>query len=127
MQLKFIDDCAILRLPFEQRAVWVRRLVGESHYWRVSGCRLKARSRSRQTMAPIQIIGQLPVFITKEQHADYQSTTPASGDFKHDPVLEHLERDVRMTLDPAIEGFDAIASSQLDVYVTESCVHCKSF
>lgn len=69
-------------------------------------------------MAPIALIKQLPTYITQEQHAEYQATTPA--DFKHDPVLEHLERGVRITLEPAVEGFDAVAHSQLDVYVTEA-------
>ena len=71
-------------------------------------------------MAPITTISALPVYITKEQHAEYQATTPASGDFKHDPVLEHLERACRITLEPAVDGFDAVAHSQLDVYVTEA-------
>lgn len=73
-------------------------------------------------MAPITLLTALPIFSTAEQHAEFQSRTPASGDFTHDPVLHHLEKGARITLEPSVDGFDAVTMSQLDVYVTEGAV-----
>ena len=73
-------------------------------------------------MAPITLLTALPIFSTAEQHAEFQSRTPASGDFTHDPVLHHLEKGARITLEPPVDGFDAVTMSQLDVYVIEGCV-----
>lgn len=95
-----------------------------NQYWRygIDNGQSVTVSFTHIAMAPISLIQTLPVFITKEQHAEYQATTPANGDFKHDPLLEHLERDVQITLEPPVDGFDAVACSQLDVYVIEAFV-----
>jgi nucleotide-sensitive chloride channel 1A len=73
-------------------------------------------------MAPITLITAVPTYITKEQLDQFQSTTPASGDFTHDPVLHHIERAARITLDPALDGFEVDSSTTGDVYVTEGSV-----
>lgn len=70
-------------------------------------------------MALITLIDAPPAYITQEQHDAYQSATPASGEFKRDPVLHHLERQARITLEPALDGFPVDGSRTGDVYVTE--------
>lgn len=55
-----------------------------------------------------------------EQYAEFQSSTPASGTFEHEPVLHHLEKNALVSVDPGVEGFDHVKNRRGDVYVTEA-------
>jgi len=79
---------------------------------------------SLTTMAPITLISAPPSYITKEQFDEFQASTPATGNLAHDPVLHLIEKDVKIVMEPAVEGFafDNSGMTTGDLYVTEGAL-----
>ncbi|KAI0346198.1 hypothetical protein BDW22DRAFT_1388162 [Trametopsis cervina] len=70
-------------------------------------------------MAPITIIGELPRYISPEEHRTLIASTPASfSDIP--PVLRHKEEDVSITLDPPLEAFGTEDCAKGTLYIIES-------
>ncbi|KAF7290785.1 hypothetical protein MIND_01319400 [Mycena indigotica] len=68
-------------------------------------------------MSSLALISSVPAFISREEHAAIVSKTPESfADIS--PVLCHKEENVRVTLDPPLEGFSTEDAGTL--YVLES-------
>ena len=71
-------------------------------------------------MSPITLLTAPPIFMPIDKFDEFQSSTPASGTFDHEPVLHHHEKNATIALDPAIPGFDLSQNTKGDIYVTEA-------
>ncbi|KAF7297148.1 hypothetical protein MIND_00947800 [Mycena indigotica] len=70
-------------------------------------------------MPSCTLISAVPSFISREEHTAIVAQTPASfNDIP--PVLCHQEENVRVTLDPPLEGFSTEDASHGTLYVIES-------
>ncbi|KAF9000642.1 regulator of volume decrease after cellular swelling-domain-containing protein [Cyathus striatus] len=70
-------------------------------------------------MPAVNLITELPRFVSREEHATLVGSTPSSfSDIP--PVLRHKEENVTVSLDPAVEGFTETDAAQGTLYVLTS-------
>ena len=74
------------------------------------------------SMAPITLINARPNCITREQLDVFQASTPASGEFAHEPLLHLLQSGVSIRLEPSIQGLDLDKSGEGEIYITEAAL-----
>jgi chloride channel, nucleotide-sensitive, 1A len=72
-------------------------------------------------MPSVQLIASVPSFVSSEEHKNLVAATPSSfTDIP--PVVRHIEKDVSISLDPAVEGFSPEDCAVGTLYVLERYV-----